>query len=138
MGSSGCVALIALVGLAGCDDPIGKVPLAGLDQPGEATLTLPENKQLSFGILAEEWESRGGTTRFTVEVDLLRDGQSVASRRCDGFQIKGTRVGSLDYQDSNCGLTVPTGGATAVRAKLRGGDNEPVKLEGLAIQVFQH
>lgn len=126
---------LALLALVGCGEPAGKVPLAGLDQAGVAPMALAEGTELSFAIVAARWESRA-TTRFALDIELLRAEQPVGSMRCDRFVMKGARSGSLDYHDRECAIRVPAGGATAIRAKLASA-SQP-KLEGLAIDVRRH
>src|SRR4051812_11529154 len=70
---------------------LGTIPLSGLERPGERAVTLREGR-VGFGFRVGSC-SYAGPDYIVINVDLLRDGQSVAHMRCRAFELEGDAGG---------------------------------------------
>lgn len=115
----GAVMALVVVMLAGSPmfkPSLGSIPLTGLEQPAERLVTLRDGR-VGFGFRVGSC-SYAGADYIVINVDLLRDGQSVAHMRCRAFELEGDAGGGSGetHYNSDCQMAVPAGGATAVRA----------------------
>jgi hypothetical protein len=118
---------------------VARVPLAKMGEPSSSWVQLSEGTELTFVMGAERYKAKSNI-ELGGEVELLRGGTQVAvTRDCPRMDVKGSTSGSLWLHDRNCKLTVPPGGADAVRAKMfltKGGAR--ATFEDLFVEVRTH
>lgn len=116
---------------------VGQVDLPALDKAVDKKLVLPAGKQLSFAVHADRYD-HSGSNYVVIDVTLLKDGKSVQTMSCRGFELEGgAGCGSgATHAYSDCAMTVPAGGSDAIRviATLEDKANR-ASFDGLSVYV---
>jgi hypothetical protein len=120
-------------------DTIAEIAVTGLDQPAEHPLQLAAGTEVLFAVATGYEYSDNPVVMLTPS--LLRDGVEVAKNDCN---MKGfTGVGAFGsgrntfYGDAGwtCSLTVPEGGASALRVKVWRSGKGALELSGTTVIV---
>jgi hypothetical protein len=137
---SGAILASVVVMLAGSPifkPKIGTVALTGLDEAGERAVTLRDGR-VGFGFRVGSC-SYAGPDYVVLDVDLVRDGRSVAHMRCRAFELEGDAGGGSGetHYNSDCQMAVPAGGATAVRAVASQEGAGRLTLNGASVLMYR-
>lgn len=149
-GSRGTLAITALVfavlGLVGFvlfDSPMFKptiaaIALPGLDAPAERPLRLEAGARVGFGMTGDEIAYEG-PDYVRVRVELLRAGSVIATMRCRAFELEGDGGdgGGQTHYNSDCQVTAPAGGSTAVRAVASKEGDGTLRVRGLRLLAYR-
>ncbi len=118
-------AVFALATLAGCGKEAGRVPLAG-EGTGTSTMTLKAGDVDFWTDIDVSWEGNA-TLAYTIELE--QGGKTVATATCNPLgrlSVKTrwteTNLGASHSRSGNgkmdCSVSLPSGGATTVKATL--------------------
>lgn len=119
---------LALAALAGCGKEAGRVPLAG-EGSGSSTMTLKAGEVDFWTDLDLSWD---GNASLAYAIDLEQGGKTVATATCNplgDLHVKmrwtETNFGGSHSRHGrgkmNCSVSLPSGGATTVKATLAWG-----------------
>ncbi len=135
--------VFALVGWMFAGSPMFKpviatVSLPGLGQPGEQAVALGGGARIGFGMRADDF-SYSGPDYVVIRVELLRDARPVATMRCRAFELEGDAGGGsgVTQYNSDCEMSVPAGGATAIRAVASQEGEGSLTLRGVTLPVYR-
>lgn len=120
-------------------DTIGEIPIPALGKPAETPLSLNGGTSLLFAVSTQY--SYSGNPTVMLDISLQKDGAEVAKTKCNmksfsGFGASGSGAtvwtGDAGW---NCGLDVPEGGATSVRATVRRAGSGALTLQDTSVVV---
>ncbi len=135
--------ILAGVGLVLFNSPMFKPTVAtitfpGLDAPAEHPLRLAAGARVGFGMTGDEIAYEG-PDYIRVRVELLREGSVVATMRCRAFELEGDGGdgGGQTHYNSDCEVTAPAGGSTAVRAVASKEGDGSLRVRGLRLLAYR-
>ena len=134
------LALLVFGGGWSCGKLVTSVPFSALGTTTEAAVQIAAGTRLTFPVYAKEY-SYSGSGYLLIDVELVRDGAVVDRMSCRGFEFEGEAGGGCQttHDNAECTMTVPAGGAQAVRVAARlERPATSARLDGLAVEVRSH
>jgi hypothetical protein len=129
--------------LFGCGKTVGTLTYERVGATQEVPLTLKGGTQIHFAVYAERYSYRG-RNQVMLDVELLKGGaviDVVDRMSCAGWTIRGkSKSGGgckTTRYNSDCTMTVPAGGADAVRVATRLMNGNEASFTGLQVLVRQ-
>lgn len=124
--------------LLACGKTVATVKLTQIGASGETKIALPAGAEIGFAVHADKY-SYSGENHVMVTAELLRAGAVVGTMTCAGFEFEGGAGAGCGatHQSSDCAMTVPGGGADAVRVSTRLENGNEASVEGLEVRVKQ-
>lgn len=135
---SGSIIAAVVAVLFGCGKTVGTLAYERVGTTQEIPLTLREGAHIQFAVYAERY-SYSGPNRVMLDGELLRRGAVVAKMSCAGWDNEGGAGGGCKttHYNSDCTMTVPAGGADAVRVATRLENDNEASFTGLQVLVKQ-
>lgn len=134
----GYVVAAAIAVLLGCGKTVGTLAYERVGTTQEIPLTLQGGAQVRFAVYAERY-SYSGPNQVMLDAELLKGGAVVEKMSCAGWDNEGGSGGGCKttHYNSDCTMTVPAGGADAVRVATRLKNDNEASFTGLQVLVKQ-
>lgn len=128
--------ILPILVLLSCGKTIATIPIGVIGGSGEVAVAAPPGSELGFAVHAASY-SYSGRNHILLKSELVKAGRVVASQECQAFEFEGgAGTGcAATHQNSACSITVPPGGADAVRVSTRLESAGTVQVEGLEVRV---